>query len=556
MKLYITTIILATISFQTICGQITLSSQKIEALDAIFSDFEGRPGVAVGIYHAGEVLFGRGYGLANLDEEIPITTETLFETASVSKQFTAACIYLLEMEGKLSLDDPIQRFLPEFPTYGDRADRITIRHLLHHSSGVRSYLKLLFLQGKPWDNHINNTRFLRLMQRQQDINFTPGERYAYSNSGYVLLALIVERASGQTLGAYAGKHLFEPLGMNHTFINEDPRQVVRHRALGYEGHEGSFRRLHYYNAATTGDGGVYTNIQDFFKWSENFATPEVGGTRLIEKMLTRGRLNGGEEHDYAGGLVVRDYRGLPTLGHDGEWAGFRSVFFKFPAEDVAFVLLSNNSAVNVWALIERMIAVTMPDKFPVTQMQNLPQTNNNHYPATELQRFAGSYFNAHNGQTRKILLEKDTLVYQVAAGRSTKLVPVGEQQFSFITAPQIIADFGGPEGTLAVTVGNQPPMQLKKFVPRQYTAEELFAYTGNYHCAELEVEYRIEQREEQLCIAIDGEHLVCLSPLMENIFAEEHFGYLEFTRSEDGGLAGFTVNDELARDLYFIRAGS
>ncbi len=539
--------------FQTaVFGQESLTKESRDALTQLFANFENQPGIAVGIFRGGKTLYSEGFGFSNLDDNVVVTPHTVFETASVSKQFTAACIYLLEMEGLLALDDPIQRFLPDFPTYPEGV--ITIRHLLHHTSGIRGYLRLLHARGQSWDTNLDNQQCLHLLQKQQKINFTPGTQYAYSNSGYVLLSLIVEKASGMPLGAYAHDRIFEPLDMKHTFVYEDPTKIIKNRAIGYERTDRGYRRAHHYNAVNTGDGGVQTTIEDLYKWSENFKTTKVGGPGFSQKMLTTGTLNDGTELVYAGGLILGDYDGLLTFGHDGHWAGFRSLFFKFPEQDVTFVILSNNASTNVWGLVGPMTDIILAaEKAPI---RNAPITSNPIKPnPEEMNRLTGTYFNYTNGYSRIIELENDTLQYRRPNGRVTKLAPLDKNRYTFLEAPQVILSFNreNKQECISLTIGDQPPIKLIKYTPKSYAPEELSKFTGHFYSTELEVTYEIVARAEELCIQVNNAELVCLSPVMEHLFADEHFGYLRFESSDTHPAGRFTLNDELARDLKFTR---
>ena len=236
------------------------------------------PGCAVGVARGDEILHARGYGLANLDHGVAITPDTVFDVGSVTKQFTAASIVLLSLDGALGLGDDIRAHLPELPDYGAT---VTIDHLLHHTSGVRDYLNLMALSGREFYAPISHLDIVELMARQRALNHAPGERYSYSNTGYMLLATIVERVSGRSFGTFARERIFEPLGMTATFLYEDAEQVVPNRATGYApGFGGRFRMVHNFSFATAGDGQLYTTVGDLLRWSRAFATDRGGRAGL------------------------------------------------------------------------------------------------------------------------------------------------------------------------------------------------------------------------------------------------------------------------------------
>ncbi|MEO1451976.1 MAG: serine hydrolase domain-containing protein, partial [Bacteroidota bacterium] len=388
-------------------------------------------------------LYQQAYGIANLEEAIPIGPETVFDIASVSKQFTAACIFLLEQQGKLSLEAPIQTYLPEIPRYPGQ--EIKVRHLLYHTSGLREYLRLLYIKGLSWNLPFTHADGLALLSEQKGLNFDPGSRFSYSNTGYMLLASIVERVSGQTFAKFAQYHLFDPLGMHKTFVRDQPDEMTRHQAIGYSPQGDSFVVAHYDQATVVGEGGVHTTVEDIFKWSENFKHQRVGGKDLQAAMLRLGYLDTGQETEYAGGLFLGDYRslpGLPTIGHDGSWAGFRSLFFKFPEQDLTFVILSNNANTNVWALLNQMVPLFLENELVAARSRLLPESNSEPpegqtfaVNVQELFAYVGPYFNPVEGYTRRISLQNDTLVYTRSNGMETKLIPVAPQTFAFLGMP-------------------------------------------------------------------------------------------------------------------------
>jgi len=317
-------------------------SALTDSVDAMFEqwDREGSPGFALGVFKDGRIIYARGYGMANLEYDIPITPQTVFRIGSLSKQFTAMCVALLAEQGELSLDDDIRKFFPEMPEY---ETPITVRHLIHHTSGIRDYITLqgLLVRGE----YYNSEDALKVLLRQKGLNFTPGERYSYANSGYFLLAALVERASGMKTSEYARRHIFEPLGMDDTHFHDDLNVIVMNRASGYRPTEEGGYRIDMTQLDIIGDGSVYTTIEDFFKWDQNFYHNELGnGTQdLIDVVLTRGVLNSGEEITYAFGLNVDTDRGLRRISHTGSWVGFNTIGIRYPDQRFSVVIFSNGS---------------------------------------------------------------------------------------------------------------------------------------------------------------------------------------------------------------------
>lgn len=310
-------------------------------IDSIFAPYAtaSSPGCAVGVTQKGRLAFEKGYGQADLEHDAPITNDTRFYIASLSKQFTAMSIVLLAQQHRLSLDDSIQKWVPEVPSFGAK---ITLRHLLHHTSGLRDYITLLAVSGWPSDGLLTEDQFLQLVERQKNLNFTPGDEFLYSNTGYALLAIVVQRASGQSLRDFAAERIFKPLGMTHTEFRDDHTTLIPQRALGYQP-SGSTFRLSQPELDIVGDGGVYSTVEDLAKWDANFATGRVGGKAGIALMEEPGRLNDGQVVPYGFGITLGDFHGTPTLSHAGAYGGYRATMMTFPDRQVSVITLCNTS---------------------------------------------------------------------------------------------------------------------------------------------------------------------------------------------------------------------
>ena len=306
-------------------------------VDAIFADLQGdRPGAAVGVVWNGEVVHRAGYGTAHLDHGVPITPETVFDIASISKQFGALAALLLESEGDLDLDADVRGYVPELPDFGAV---VTARHLIHHTSGIRDWPHTMALGGIGFTDVISFEKILRMLYRQQAINFPPGSEYAYSNTGYNLLARVIEVQSGMTFREYTESRIFGPLGMTRTHFSDDHLEVVPGRAESYapaEGGEG-FRRMPNQLTALA-SSSLHTTMDDFIRWMRNYETGQVGGEAMLRTMVQPGVLTNGEALDYAHGLSVTDYRGLPTFGHGGSWVGYRTNFVRFPEQNLSIAV--------------------------------------------------------------------------------------------------------------------------------------------------------------------------------------------------------------------------
>ncbi|HEV8239238.1 MAG TPA: serine hydrolase [Thermoanaerobaculia bacterium] len=312
------------------------------SIDALFTEWSGRnrPGCAVGVARDGTLVFGRGYGMADLEHGVPIDPRTVFDVGSVSKQFTAASIALLALDGKLDLDDDVRRFVPEVPDYGAK---ITIRHLLHHGGGLRDYTTLMALAGDDVADLTTTGEALAMLGRQRGVDFAPGERFEYSNTGYFLLGLVVERAAGMPLSRFAEERLFAPLGMTSTHVHDDHLRVVPHRAQGYEERDGRFG-IDMSDWEQVGDGSVFTTVEDLARWMGNLETGKVGGPRFAELMASPGLPTAqGDGSTYGFGLFGITWSGRPAQRHGGAWAGYRAQVLHVPWERLGVAVLCNFS---------------------------------------------------------------------------------------------------------------------------------------------------------------------------------------------------------------------
>jgi CubicO group peptidase (beta-lactamase class C family) len=314
-----------------------------QAVDAIFADLTkpGSPGCALGIYRDGKIIYAKGYGLANVKENVPITAQTVFDVGSVSKQFTAASILLLEKQGRLRLDDDVRKYIPELPDYSQGRQKITILQLLNHTSGLRDYVSLFLLAGIHYDNVTTDDDALGIIVRQKGLNFSPGSDWKYTGSGYLLLSLIVKRLSGKTLKDFAAENIFQPLGMVHTQFRNDHTSLIPNRALAYEPGEGGAYKLSVSYAEQNGDGMVHTSVEDLLRWEENSYSGQIGGKNLLAEMQAPGRLNDARPLKYGKDLFLRNYRGVPVIWHGGESAGYLSYLIRFPEQHLSVACLCN-----------------------------------------------------------------------------------------------------------------------------------------------------------------------------------------------------------------------
>ena len=408
-------------------------------VDELFAEWDGAtaPGAVVGIFMDGRIIYSKGYGLANLDYDIPITPQSVLRIGSISKQFVAMCIAILADQGKLSLDDDIRTHIPEMPDYGNQ---ITIRHLLHHTSGIREYLTLVNLIGKPEGSVFGYTtrELVELLSRQQNLNFEPGSQFSYTNSGYFLLAEIITRVSGMKASAFAQENIFEPLGMTQTRFYDDPNAIIRNQAFGYSPNRDGGYRLDILRSDVIGDLGVITTVEDFLHWDNNFYENKLGaGTdELVRMMFARGRISNGEELSCALGLEFDSYRGLKTMGHGGSAVGYVAEFLQFPEQRFSVVILSNLSSFRPGRLARQIADLYLADQLSEVQTSNerdriRPETPEPvERPTPELEPFIGDFYSEELDFVYSFMVEGSTLQLEIRGSR-IELAPLSEDQFAW-----------------------------------------------------------------------------------------------------------------------------
>ncbi len=424
-------LLLATLS--TICISLSaqISEEKAAQINRLFSpwNYPVSPGAAVGIIQDGKLVFKKGYGMADLEHNIPISPHSAFYIGSVSKQFVTMCILLLEEEGKLTLDDEIQTYLPDFPTYNAP---LTIRNFIHHTSGVRDNLTLWELTGKDYYDHIDKNQIYELIKRQKSLNFTPGEKFLYSNSCYFMLGMIVEKASGMSLRDFAEQHIFDPLEMNRTHFHDDHRHLIPNRAFSYDpAGDGQWFDNLILRYDLVGSGGIYSTIEDLAKWDANFYDNRLGKGNpwLIEHMHEEGRLNHGESCGYAYALINGTYRGLKTVSHGGALAGYRAELMRFPDQAFSVVILANVSDFTptemAYKVADIMLAEAFEEEEPIastaprdessqeTEEEITQSRNIASVPMIRFDDYVGSYYSEELDVAYVISLDQNQLMLKI-----------------------------------------------------------------------------------------------------------------------------------------------
>ena len=532
-----------------------IADKKTDAVDKLFSQWDKKdtPGCALAIVKDGEIIYKQGYGLANLELNVPITPQSVFYIGSVSKQFVTMCIALLAKQKKLSLDDDIRKYVPELPDY---RPPITVRHLIYHTSGLRDYLTLLGIAGIDFGTY-HEDDVVELIAQQKELNFVPGEEYLYSNSGYFFLAVIVERASGKSLRKFSEQNIFKPLGMKNSHFHDDYRMLIKNRASGYFSAENDKYKNFISTFDCVGSGGLFTSVEDLFLWDQNFYHHKVGGKDLIDLMHTKGKLNSGEELDYAFALGIGEYKGLKTVGHGGALGGYRSTLVRFPEQNFSVICLSNLSSFNPSRIAQQVADIYLAGQFkkeaePVSKPEEKMKFIE--LPKKKLQEKVGAYIDSKTGAFRKLGLRGNTLILE-ASGQTFTLAAISETEFEVLKAPvEIVIKFENQKKDKPMLMhihregGDSETYEFFKSV--KPTPEKLKEYTGDYYSDELQVTFRLALKKGKLHFVHKNAPESPLQPTLKDKFTER--GYrINFIRDEEKKLAGFTLDAGRVKNLRF-----
>jgi len=528
--------------------QSTADSLRV-AVNRVFATWSNidSPGCALGVSRDGNVVYQNGYGMANLELDVPITPASIFHVASVSKQFTAMAVMLLVRDGKLSLDDDVRRHLPELPDY---KHTITIRHLLQHTSGLRDQWDLLYMaRGRFEENRINESDVLEIVARQKELNFVPGTEYVYSNTGYTLAGTIVKRVSGKSLREFADERIFRPLGMTQTHFHDDYTMVVKGRAAGYaRGADGKWH-VSLPNYDTYGATSLFTTVGDLLKWDVNVWKPTVGDDALLREMRTSATLASGDSSGYGLGIATEVYRGARLVGHAGGDAGYRTYLGRFPEHGLSVVVLCNASTANPVALARSVADVYVGSKLAAVAPPPTPSVT---LTRDQLAPFAGVYVDTNTGGATFITLRHDTLIVGRATGPA--LVPITERRFR-VGAQPVELEFM-PNGDLVQTIlawPNPKPITLKRYESARPSRAELDGYTGSYYSEELGATWTVSATDSTLVLKTRGGLDRAVRPAYGDTFVGDFL--LTFTRGRNRKVDGMLMSSGRVRRVRFERTG-
>jgi CubicO group peptidase (beta-lactamase class C family) len=529
----------------------TLSSQSlpdsiIKKIDSLYLKWNkpGSPGCTVGIVRNDSLIYSKGYGMANLEYSVPNTPETIFHMASVSKQFTAFSIILLERAGKLKLDDDVHKYLPWFP---DLKEKITIQNLLNHTSGIRDQWQLLAIAGTRLEDVITQAQIVKILGKQQALNFKPGEKYSYSNSGFTMLAEIVKSITGQTLRKFTDSAIFKPLGMSSTHFHDDCSEVVTNRSYSYERIDSahfSNSILSYSNAGAT---SLFTNVVDMSKWVENFYDHKVGDQKDIDVLVTKGKLTTGKELSYANGIAVDTYKGWRQYAHSGGDAGYRTYLSVLPDLKMGFMVFSNLGDIDPGSRVYEMAQLLVKDTTVKKEAVKKPQRDSLAAiikDSSAIKKYLGDYI-GEDGLPLNLVITNSKLYFHIY-NSSNFLVQDGKDSFSIHDAPEVkfILSINAAD-TIVDIITTDNSFHLKKYIKdTSQTDATLQAYTGTYYCPELDCSYGIQLKDHGLILTNPKYNDTKLTLVNANHLTNDYWwiNHLNMLRDKNKKIIGFEVN--------------
>ncbi len=514
---------------------------------------EGSPGCSVAVIKDSKICYMKSFGLANLEHEIPVKNDTVFHTASISKQFTAIAIHLLEIEGKLSIEDDIRKYLPELPVFDQT---ITLDHLIHHTSGLRDQWDLLQLAGWRLEDIITNDDILELVKQQKELNFPPGTEHMYCSTGYTILTYIIERIENISFKTFCENRFFKPLNMASTHFNDDFKNIIKNQAQSYISKNNIYENSPML-FSTVGGTGLKTTIEDLALWELAFADNSFFSEELLSKIYTPGKLTSGKDINYGSGLVLSKYKGQKVIRHNGCDAGFRAHMLRFPELELSVYILSNFGSIRPGGLVQQIAETCSPDDFN-TSGSSTDRSETITLPIDQLKEKTGVYYDPETAFSLTLKIIDDKLYIHYPYGAESELKPISNGQFQMEDMPSF--KFSFENDNLYHYIGGNKAATYIKSDPLSRRIEKLNEFTGSYLSPEMDIIYKVLLEDNTLYLKRMKYGKRKLIPSGKDGFIGEvdhdtiHMGILgmEFFR-KDNIVQGFRVTTRDIRNLLFVK---
>ncbi|MHA7059597.1 serine hydrolase domain-containing protein [Aquimarina sp. M1] len=529
--------------------------QQIQKIDSLFNSWNvpHHPGGSVMVVKNGKTIFSKAYGLASIEYNIPNATKTLFNIGSISKQFTAMGIVLLAQKNKLSFEDDIRKYIPELSDFGDT---ITISDLLHHTSGLRDLHGLLGLAGWRRDDLETNADVYRVLKHQKDLNFKPREEFLYCNTGYILLAKIIEEVSNSSFKNWMEENIFEPLGLKNTYVEDQYDRVVMNNSTSYDGNNPFKRAIEYWGYF--GSGNIHSTTKDINLWLQNFINPAKNWDSAFNKLLSTKPLNNGHSTNYGFGVRIENHLERKVIQHGGAVGGFRAIARVYPKEQLQIVILSNFSKSNIGSKANKISEIIFGNKERSKKKNQKLHQPNDYIRLTnkELSKFEGIYWSAEEKYGRTVYVKNDTLRYKRLAGSEGSLMPINNNTFQLLNVNEYVLirfEMNEVIPKIIVSIPNQISGILEFHQSSTLNNEvDITEYTGDYYSPELKTTYSISLKESDLYCEHIRHGKIKLKKLYNDIYSGDWpIHIIEIKRDDKEKVIGFKISNGRTRNVWF-----
>ncbi|MDX1943410.1 MAG: serine hydrolase [Saprospiraceae bacterium] len=521
-------------SFQALAQQVSFQD-TIARIDKLFENWNtDTPGGVLTVSRKGQIIYNKAFGMADLEHHIANTTETIFEAGSVSKQFTTTAIFLLAMEGKLSLDDEVRKYVPELPDYGDK---LTIRHMIHHISGLRDWGSVASISG--WGRGVRthtHAHALEILSKQKALNFKPGDQYSYCNSGYNLMAIVVDRVSGMPFAEFCKQRIFEPMGMSNTQWRDDYRKIVHNRSIAYSRSNGAYLQDMPFEMVY-GNGGLLTTTADLVKWNTHYKNPVIGGEKLVNMQMQQGKLNNNVIISYAGGIVINHYNNFTEINHSGATAGYRAWLAYYIEPDISIAFLSNEGNAN-----PGRIGAEVAEIFLGERENDEPMLGTIVPDEKSLQAKTGLYRCLRNDDIMELEV-KDKLL-QVKNGQ---ILQATKENTFFQGSTRM--EFSNNKFIMYTSNGDSATYVKKE--PFKPSEKDLQLFTGTYNSDEADAIFTFDIKDGKLRGFRSPDTYFFLTPLYRDTFRTNNGALVEFKRDKANKINGFGYSISRASNVIF-----
>ena len=530
------------------------SNELLQRVDSLFVDIDVSvtPGSAILVAKDGDILLDKGYGLANLEHKIPITQSTVFDLASLSKQFTGFAISLLIDQGKISLEDDIRQYIPELPDFGYT---ITIDHLLHHTSGLRDWTSTLPLAGWSFEDVISFDQILRMAFTQKELNFVPGSQYSYSNTGYNILAELVQRVTGKSFRNWTNQNIFLPLNMTNTQFLDDHTKIISNRANGYYKNDDGEFQISPNNLTALGSSSLFSTTTDLAKWMAHLANPNMDMATVVDRMYQQGILNDGEEISYAFGLSISEFRNTKWVSHSGSWASFSTYIVLLPEYNLSIVVLNNHQS-NASNIAREIASFYVPELQMEKDSEEQEISDSLEVSVEILDDYVGTY---KLGTSWYVAISRQgNQLWTQATGED--IFPMNAEADTVFR----IAAYSGRTMTFYRDASGKVThleyageMRRKVDVYSSFDPENITQYLGEYFSEELRTTYHVIYEEDQLKLKHFKHGILSLTPVWDDDFLGGRWFIrsIEFYRDENDDIIGFHTSNTRARHQRFKKLG-